>query len=451
MAIVMSALGYIPYSQKNPSAKSYFVWKGSVAQEDIDKAKKAYNSKENFDGSKIKVMFGTQSVMEGVDFKAVRQVHVLDPWWNDSRMQQVIARAIRLCSHKELPPDQRITDVFIHLATIGSGERLFKVTYNKYLPEQDTTVVVTKQSTLIPINPQSPSNEWIYYEAVTYLDKSNQLKSIKDLKDSQFLASDVISYSQIVDPQLTRKFGGWKNLDSISVEEYMYSKALSKLDLNRQFEQVIKDSSIDCTVNKNGNIIRLDERYNPIPGYDNIYQLYYENYSNGKKFLRPGVRSKFSSALPEGHLTLEDILTNTAKNSGIYNFVSMDQPSEILKVNKNLILPEEITCDIVDYSFTDIPEQIVNLTLNKEMVKYLYKIPINDLKKFLKNVENGKIEVSDPKIASKIKRLYSKEALTEKDQIINKLQNLGIGDEDVPWELESLESLKKLYKLITKK
>ena len=85
------------------------------------------------------------------------------------------------------------------------------------------------------------------------------------------------------------------------------------------------------------------------------------------------------------------------------------------------------------------------------MVKYLYKIPINDLKKFLKNVENGKIEVSDPKIASKIKRLYSKEALTEKDQIINKLQNLGIGDEDVPWELESLESLKKLYKLITKK
>jgi hypothetical protein len=129
----------------------------------------------------------------------------------------------------------------------------------------------------------------------------------------------------------------------------------------------------------------------------------------------------------------------------------MDSPSEVLKVNKNLILPEEINCDIVDYSFTDIPEQIVNLTINKEMVKYLYKIPINDLKRFLKDIENGKIEVSDPRIALKIKRLYSKEALTEKDQLINKFKNLGIGDEDTPWELESLESLKKLYKLIKKK
>jgi hypothetical protein len=451
MAIVMSALGYSPYSRKNPSEKSYFIWKGSAIKEEVDKAKKVFNSKENFDGSKIKVMFGTQSVMEGVDFKAVRQVHILDPWWNDSRMQQVIARAIRLCSHKELPPDKRITDVFIHLSTIGSGERLFKVTYNKYLPEKDTTVVVTKQSTLVPVNITDPPNEWIYYEAVTYLDQSNQLKSIKNLSNSKIQASDIISYSQIVDPQLTRKFGGWKNLDAISVEEYMYSKALSKLNLNRQFDQVIKDSSIDCTINKNGNIIRLDERYNPIAGYENVYQLYYENYSNGKKFLRPGVRSRFSPALPEGQLTLEDILTNTAKNSGINNFVNMDSPSEVLKVNKNLILPEEINCDIVDYSFTDIPEQIVNLTINKEMVKYLYKIPINDLKRFLKDIENGKIEVSDPRIALKIKRLYSKEALTEKDQLINKFKNLGIGDEDTPWELESLESLKKLYKLIKKK
>ena len=85
------------------------------------------------------------------------------------------------------------------------------------------------------------------------------------------------------------------------------------------------------------------------------------------------------------------------------------------------------------------------------MVKYLYKIPVNDLKKFLKDIERGTIAVSDSKIITKIRRLYSKEALTEKEQIINKLQNLGIGDEDTPWDLESLESLKKLYKLITKK
>jgi len=445
MAIIMTTLGYSPYSPNNPPGKSFFIWKGAAQKDDVNKAKKIYNSKENIDGSKLKIMFGTQSVMEGVDFKGVRQVHVLDPWWNDSRMQQVIARAIRLCSHKELPPDKRITDVFIHLATIGSGERLFKVTYKK------DDKVITKKSTLIPVNITDPPNEWIYYEAVTYLDSANQLKSIKNLSESKIQASEIISYCQIVDPQLTRKFGGWKNLDAISVEEYMYSKALDKLKINRQFEQVIKDTSIDCTVNKNGNIIRLEERYNPIAGYEDVYQLYYENYSTGKTFLRQGVRSKYNSSLPEGLLTLKDILTNTAKNSGLFDFVDMETKTEVFKVNKKLIIPEDINCQIIDYSFTDIPENIVNLTINKEMVKYLYKIPVNDLKKFLKDIERGTIAVSDSKIITKIRRLYSKEALTEKEQIINKLQNLGIGDQDTPWDLESLESLKKLYKLITKK
>jgi len=79
------------------------------------------------------------------------------------------------------------------------------------------------------------------------------------------------------------------------------------------------------------------------------------------------------------------------------------------------------------------------------------KIPINKLKLFLRNIEKGSIEVSDPKLITKIRKLYSKEAMSEKQQLIEKLTNIGIGDEDTPWDLESLESLKKLYKNITKK
>ena len=273
---------------------------------------------------------------------------------------------------------------------------------------------------------------------------------IKDLKENRIFAKDIIKYSKIVDAQLTRKFGSWKNLDSISVEEYMYSKAISKLNINRQFEQVIKDSSIDCSINKNGNIIRLDERYYP-ESMNDVYKLYYENYSNGKKYLRQGIRSKFNPSLPEGLLTFQDILENTAKNSKSFNFISMDT-LENYKINKNLIIPEDNDCEAgnIDYSFTNIPEKIVNLTINKELIKYIMKIPLKDIKKFIKNIEIGKIKVSDPKIISKIKKLYNKESLLEKDQIIIKLQELGVGDYDTPWELESLESLKKIYKLIKK-
>ena len=78
------------------------------------------------------------------------------------------------------------------------------------------------------------------------------------------------------------------------------------------------------------------------------------------------------------------------------------------------------------------------------------KIPLPLIKNFIKDVESGKIKTSDTKIVSRIRKLYSKESLTEKQQIIKKLKDSGIGDEDIPWELESLETLKKLYKTITK-
>ena len=459
MAIVMFALGYNSFPYGEPG-KSFFIWKGSVDSYDIDKARSVFNSKENIDGSKLKIIFGTQSVMEGVDFKAVRQIHVLDPWWNDSRLQQVIARGIRLCSHKELPASKRITDVFIHLSTIGSGERLYKVKYKKMIPGRITPAggigessieIKNTQSTLIPANISEPSSNWFYYEAATFLDKTNNVKDIKEFIDEnhKFYANQIVSYSKIIDPQLTRKFGGWKNLDSISVEEYMYSRALAKLNVNRQFEQVIKETSIDCSLNKYGNIIRLDERYQPIG--ENKYKLYYENYSSGKIYYRLGIKSKYDKSLADGILTLEDILENTSKNSDKFDFV--DENGVPFKVNKNLIISENINCKAgdINYSFENIPPKIVNLTINKELLKYIMKIPINKLKLFLRNIEKGSIEVSDPKLITKIRKLYSKEAMSEKQQLIEKLTNIGIGDEDTPWDLESLESLKKLYKNITKK
>ena len=78
------------------------------------------------------------------------------------------------------------------------------------------------------------------------------------------------------------------------------------------------------------------------------------------------------------------------------------------------------------------------------------KIDIGTLKKFLVDVEQGKIDVNDKKLVSKIKKFYSKESLTEKQQIIEKLKALGIADDDTPWEFEYPETLKKLLKSITK-
>ena len=174
----------------------------------------------------------------------------------------------------------------------------------------------------------------------------------------------------------------------------MYSRALSKLKLNRQFEMAIKEVALDCEINKNGNIIRLDEKYTPDPRKENTFLLEYENYSNGDRYVRLGVKSQFDKQLPDNFLTLRDILENTAKNSSSFKFKNTTT-GELLVLNKSLILSENINCnDNPEYSFENIPKQIVDLTINKELIKYLMKIDIGTLKKFLVDVEQGKIDVN---------------------------------------------------------
>ena len=56
---------------------------------------------------------------EGLDFKNVRQVHILDPWYNLFRNEQTIGRAIRNLSHCSLPYTKRNTQIFLYGTHLG--------------------------------------------------------------------------------------------------------------------------------------------------------------------------------------------------------------------------------------------------------------------------------------------------------------------------------------------
>ena len=66
----------------------------------------------NKDGSKIRVVMGTKTTGQGVDFKWVRQVHILDPWHNNTRIYQAIGRGLRHCSHADLPAADRTVTIY---------------------------------------------------------------------------------------------------------------------------------------------------------------------------------------------------------------------------------------------------------------------------------------------------------------------------------------------------
>ena len=78
---------------------------------------------DNRDGRVCRIFMITQSGAEGISLFNTRQVHIMEPYWNNVRLQQVIGRAIRLCSHMNLPWDDRTVDVFTYLSVFSSQQK----------------------------------------------------------------------------------------------------------------------------------------------------------------------------------------------------------------------------------------------------------------------------------------------------------------------------------------
>jgi hypothetical protein len=114
---VLEAFGYKSYADYGEGSKRFAVWSGDEDMSYKEEIKGVYNMKSNLNGSRLKIILGSSSIKEGVSFTGVRQVHILDPYWNMPRLEQVIGRASRFCSHKDLPLEKRDVKVYIYLST----------------------------------------------------------------------------------------------------------------------------------------------------------------------------------------------------------------------------------------------------------------------------------------------------------------------------------------------
>jgi hypothetical protein len=74
-------------------------------------------------GEIIKVLMITSSGSEGINLRNTRYVHIMEPYWHPVRTEQVIGRARRICSHKNLPRALQTVEVFVYLM-VFSPEQL---------------------------------------------------------------------------------------------------------------------------------------------------------------------------------------------------------------------------------------------------------------------------------------------------------------------------------------
>lgn len=79
-------------------------------------------AKANCNGEEIKVIIVSKVGTEGIDFKHIREVHILEPWFNLNRTEQIIGRAVRTCSHMDLPLQERNVTIYMHAAQYSDKE-----------------------------------------------------------------------------------------------------------------------------------------------------------------------------------------------------------------------------------------------------------------------------------------------------------------------------------------
>ena len=78
---------------------------------------------DNRFGEVIKVFMITSSGAEGISLTNTRFVHIMEPYWNLVRLEQVIGRARRICSHEGLPKELRTVKVFLYLSVLSEEQK----------------------------------------------------------------------------------------------------------------------------------------------------------------------------------------------------------------------------------------------------------------------------------------------------------------------------------------
>lgn len=118
-------------------------------------------------GQRVKVVFGTSVSTEGIDFKGIREIHMLEPWYHMNKVEQIVGRAVRHCSHMALPPNARNVTLYHHVTMPPSSAikeesvdfRIYRIASNKQDAIQQIETIMREQSIDCMLN-----HDVLYYD-----------------------------------------------------------------------------------------------------------------------------------------------------------------------------------------------------------------------------------------------------------------------------------------------
>lgn len=100
--------------------KTYALIHGDVPFIERERILRAFNSKDNSTGDIISLLLISKSGAEGLSLRNVRSIHIMEPFWNYSRIEQIIARGVRYRSHDQLPESDRNIQPYLYISVLGN-------------------------------------------------------------------------------------------------------------------------------------------------------------------------------------------------------------------------------------------------------------------------------------------------------------------------------------------
>lgn len=132
---------------KGSSQGKYAFLTSEMSERQVQTLIRRLRAPTNANGDDIRVILGSPKVSEGIDFKNVRQIHILDPWYNMSRIEQIIGRGLRTCSHSSLDFQDQNCTIYLHILRYldEARETYDEYVYRTFVEEKAKKIAVVKR------------------------------------------------------------------------------------------------------------------------------------------------------------------------------------------------------------------------------------------------------------------------------------------------------------------
>jgi hypothetical protein len=193
-----------------------------------------FNNIANVNGQHIKFILGSKVMNEGVSLSNIKEVHILDVPFHFGRIDQVVGRAVRFCSHYQLMTSRNVypkVNIYKYAVVLdnelSSEIDLYVKAEKKYLLVKKIERAIKEVAIDCPLNLYGN----IYLEEIKKYEnceKEDNCPQICDFTNCNFKCNSEILNTEFYDPE--RKI--YKNLTRDLLDYSTYTHGLARNEIN---------------------------------------------------------------------------------------------------------------------------------------------------------------------------------------------------------------------------